>query len=218
MLVFRSPHFAHLECALARNPYQANQYICVFALRYGMALGREICVINDSTRPWQKLQYSPGSKHPFLWFSPPTAASKFRNDNLLLHGLLAAEPPVIQTTGRTKESSLSAGDLGAQNQVQVLPEVEILLDEEDLARVCYFCFGTEIVYDTERGVRFERLAYGSLYQCMNAVSKMTCLTMPSIPYFDFQCSELSVIRKFWIYTLRWIRCGKFLLFGGREFL
>jgi hypothetical protein len=114
MLVFRSPHFAHLECALARNPYQANQYIVVFALRYGMALGREICVINDSTRPWQKLQYSPGSKHPFLWFSPPTAASEFRNDNLLLHGLLAAEPPVIQTTGRTKESSLSAGDLEAQ--------------------------------------------------------------------------------------------------------
>jgi len=183
MLVFRSPLFAHLECALARNPYQANQYLCVLARRYGMALGREICVINDSTRPWQKLQYSPGSKHPFLWFSlPPQATSAFGGNDKLLHILLAAEPPVIQTTGRTKEFSLSAGDLEAQKQVQVLPEVEILLDEEDLARVCYFCFGTEIVYDTERGSRFGRLGYGSLNQCMN-VSKMTCLAMPSIPYF-----------------------------------
>lgn len=183
MLVFRSPLFSHLECALARNPYQANQYLFVLARRYGMAVGTKICVINDSTRPWRKLQYSPGSKHPFLWFSLPTAASALRNDNLLLHVLLAAEPPGIQTTGRTKEFSLSAGDLEAQNQVQVLPEVEILLDEEDLARVCYFCFGTEILYDTEGGVRFERLGYGSLYQCMN-VSKMTCLvTIPSIPYF-----------------------------------
>ena len=147
-----------------------------------MAVGREICVINESTRPWQTLQYSPGFKHPFLWFSlPPQAVSEFGNDKLL-HILLAAEPPVIQTTGRTKESSLSAGDLEAQNQVQVLPEVEILLDEEDLARVCYFCFGTEIVYDTEGGVRFERLGYGSLYQCVS-VSEMTYLTMHSIPYF-----------------------------------
>lgn len=112
---------------------------------------------------------------------PPQAVSEFGNDKLL-HILLAAEPPVIQTTGRTKESSLSAGDLEAQNQVQVLPEVEILLDEEDLARVCYFCFGTEIVYDTEGGVRFERLGYGSLYQCVS-VSEMTYLTMHSIPYF-----------------------------------
>jgi len=94
----------------------------------------------DSTRPWQKLQYSPGSKHPFLWFSlPPQATSAFGGNDKLLYILLAAEPPVIQTTGRTKEFSLSAGDLEAQNQVQVLPEVEILLDEEDLARVCYFC-------------------------------------------------------------------------------
>jgi hypothetical protein len=182
MLVFQSPLFAHLECALARNPYQANQYLFILARRYGMAEGTEICVINDSTRPWQKLQYSQGSKHPFLWFSlPPPAASAFRHDKLL-HILLAAEPPVIQTTGRCKEFSLSAGDLEAQNQVQVLPEVEILLDEEDLARVCCFCFRTEIVFDTERGSRFERLGYGSLYQCMN-VSKMTCLAMPSTPYF-----------------------------------
>ena len=85
----------------------------------------------------------------------------------LIRILLPEEPPVIQITERSKESSLSAGDLETQNQVQVLPEVEILLDEQDSAwRVCYFCFGTEIVYEG-RGVRFERLDYGSLYQCMS---------------------------------------------------
>jgi hypothetical protein len=91
------------------------------------------------------------STHSYGFF-PPTAASASRNDKLL-HILLAAEPSVIRTTGRTKGFSLSAGDPEAQNRVQVLPEVEILLDEEDLARVCYFCLGTEIVNDTERGSR-----------------------------------------------------------------
>ena len=132
MLVFRSPLFSHLGCALVRNPYQANQYL-VFARRHGIAVGREICVINDSTRPWKKFQYSSGSKYPCLWFSPPTAACAFRNDKLL-HILLAVEPSVIQITGRTKEFSLSAEDLEAQSPVQVLPEVKIPLDEVDLTR------------------------------------------------------------------------------------
>ena len=131
MLVFRSPLFSHLGCALVRNPYQANQYLLVFARRHGIAVGREICVINDSTRPGKKFQYSSGSKYPCLC---PTAACAFRNDKLL-HILLGVEPSVIQITGRTKEFSLSVGDLEAQNPVQVLPEVKILLDEVDLTRI-----------------------------------------------------------------------------------
>jgi len=125
MLVFSFPLFARLERAPARNPYRANQYIFVLASRYGMAVVREICVVNDSTRPWQKLQYSTGSKHLLMVFSP--------SGDSLIRILLPEEPPVIQITERSKESSLSAGDLETQNQVQVLPEVEILLDEQDSA-------------------------------------------------------------------------------------
>lgn len=182
MLVICSPGFAYLECALARNPWQENQYAFVFARWYGMAAGRGICVMNSSTPPRQKIEYSSGSKHPLLWISPPSRG--FPNDDLL-RILLAAESPVIRTTGRTKEIILSAGDIEAQNQIHVQPEVEILLDEEDLARVCYFCLNIECVYDTEVGCRFQRLSgegYSSLYQC-DMVSGMTCLTMSATPYF-----------------------------------
>jgi len=178
MLVICSPGFAYLECALARNPWQGNQYALVFARWYGMAAGREICIMNDSTPPWQQIEYSSGSKHPLLWISPPSPG--FPDDDLL-RILLAAESPVIRTTGRTKEIILSAGDIESQNQIHVQPEVEILLDEEDLARVCYFCLNIECVYDR----RFKHLSgegYSSLYQC-RMVSVMTCLTMPSTPYF-----------------------------------
>ena len=138
--------------------------------------------MNSSTPPRQKIEYSSGSKHPLLWISPPSRG--FPNDDLL-RILLAAESPVIRTTGRTKEIILSAGDIEAQNQIHVQPEVEILLDEEDLARVCYFCLNIECVYDTEVGCRFQRLSgegYSSLYQC-DMVSGMTCLTMSATPYF-----------------------------------
>ena len=180
MLVIFSPGFRWLECALARNPWQDNQYTFVFARWYGMAAGRQISIINSSTPPRQKIEYSSGSKRPLLWFSPPSRA--FPNDELL-RILLAAESSVIRTTGRTKEIILSGGDIEAQIHVQ--PEVEILLDEEDLARVCYFCLGVECVYDTEWGHRFPHLSgegYRSLYQCF-MVSGMKCLTMPLTPYF-----------------------------------
>ena len=179
MLVICSPGFAYLECALARNLWQENQYAFVFARWYGMAAERGICVMNSSTPPQQKIEYSSGSKHPLLWISPPRHG--FPNDDLL-GILLAAESPVIRTTGRTKEIILSAGDIEAQNQIHVQPEVEILLDEEDLARVCHFCLNIECVYDTEVDCRFQCLSgegYRSFLRLIRRLPYGCAVSIPS---------------------------------------
>jgi hypothetical protein len=78
----------------------------------------------------------------------------------MVRALLDAEPPVVQKTGRTRATAINGGDREAV-------EIELLVDEDDLSRCCYYCGALETTSDVRDG-RMERLSgegYESTYCC-----------------------------------------------------
>jgi hypothetical protein len=159
MLVFTSPNIVggRLGHALARKPY--NQYTLIFTAGYGMAASRESAILNSTTPYSEKLETS-AENRPLIWLDADVDRDE-RNlgpPGGMLKALLAAEPPVIRPTGRTKVIYASEG---GEREVS---EVEVLLSEEDLARVCFYCGAMETLSDD----RFESCggqAHESLYWC-----------------------------------------------------
>jgi hypothetical protein len=159
MLLFTSPTLAggRLEYALVRKP--GNQFSLIFTRGAGMAADREGAVLNFSTPPSDQPVLS-ADRHPIIWLDSDIDRDE-RNlgpPGGMLAALLAADPPVIRATGRTKVIHAS---MGGERDVS---EVEVLLAEEDLARVCYYCGSMETVYDD----RFEQCGgqdHESLYWC-----------------------------------------------------
>ncbi|KAF8903922.1 hypothetical protein CPB84DRAFT_1728052 [Gymnopilus junonius] len=161
--IMSRPFMNGSECCIARCPYPGNLYFIAFARAYGMACSRLLDIINCTTCGPEMLELSE-SKRPLVWFDSFMNRMDFSSDPFHPEGHLAAllkvDPPVIKLTGRKKYMYADEG--GAREA----SEVEILLPEESLARVCYLCRGTEYNYGD---ARFERLpgtsGYQSLYVC-----------------------------------------------------
>jgi len=170
MLVFRSPNLfgGRLEFALTRKSY--NQYALIFTRGAGMAEYREISFLNFTTSRSEKLALS-ADKHHLIWLDSNCDRDE-RNlgpPGGMLAALLAVNPAVIKATGRTRV-------MRDPNKVaREVPEVEILLSEEDLYRACYYCGCIESYWDAV-GNRMERCGgqdHESWYWCYTVSMNMT---------------------------------------------
>ncbi|EPS94153.1 hypothetical protein FOMPIDRAFT_1055348 [Fomitopsis schrenkii] len=148
---FTTPGFGHntLRFAFARkDATNRNQYMLVCALPYGMAYDQRIVTLNRSTTAAEAdaPTLSP-SKHPIIFFD-----CNFDPNPTIPRGLLGillqAEPPVIRLTGNSRKIHT---ELGAP---KLVPEVEILMGEDDLAHMCCYCGAPEFIELAPR--RFKR--------------------------------------------------------------
>ncbi|EJD39238.1 hypothetical protein AURDEDRAFT_139331 [Auricularia subglabra TFB-10046 SS5] len=143
--VFDAPDLVPgVDFGIARS---GGQYAVVFAKGNGMLVSRRFSTLN--TEGTTELS---AAGRPLIWFD---AAIDRDPRNLgpacgTLQGLLAASPPVIRLTGR------------ARGETQ---EVEILLNEDDLARVCQACGTVEAKTEERRWERHAGEGYDSLYWC-----------------------------------------------------
>lgn len=160
---FSSPAFANgrIYFTLARkDDTNRNQYMLVLARGYGMAATRKGATLNSSTPSSDAHVLSP-TGNPLIWFDAdwerdPSDATF--PEGGLLNALLAAEPAVIQTTGRTRGQSTKKG---GEREV---PEVEILLGEDELAHICYYCGDVELP-QADRWQRRDDDANTPIYCC-----------------------------------------------------
>jgi hypothetical protein len=176
MLVFTSPDLAQggLSYAIARK--SPNTYLLVFARAYGMAASRIVAVLNASTPRSNRAPTLPvsSSGKPLLWLDADLDRQNLGLEGGMLKALLAAEPSVIVATGRTRGMYMAEGGLWETS------EVEILLSEDELARVCWYCEAIETETDVKEGDRFVPCGgegYETTYMCSQV--RFIYLTIPS---------------------------------------
>ncbi|EPS94156.1 hypothetical protein FOMPIDRAFT_1134853 [Fomitopsis schrenkii] len=140
ILDFTTPVYCKdsFEYAIARkaepNP---NQYMLIFSRAYGMAATRNLATLNYSTtaRAIEAPKLSPAGR-PLIWIDSdidriPGSLGPASGD--MLSALLQASRPLIRPTGRTRMMIAQPG--GAR----IAHEVEILLEEDELAHMCGYC-------------------------------------------------------------------------------
>lgn len=143
--VFDSPKLVagQVDFGIARA---GSKYILVFAKGNGMLVTRRFSELNVDPP-------APGSDgHQLIWFD---AAIDRDPRNLgpvggTLAALLAASPTVIRLTGRVRGET---------------QEVEVLLDEDELARVCSSCGLIESKTEERRWQRHTGEGFESQYWC-----------------------------------------------------
>jgi hypothetical protein len=163
MTAFYAPLYgtSSLEYAIARkNP---NTYVLVFARAYGMASSRYVAILNASTPDTPALPLSTSGK-PLIWIDADIDRDS-RNlgpGGGVITSLLAAETPVVRLTGRTRGMHMPEG--GLRN----VPEVELLLNADELAQICRDCGAIELESDAKEGRRFQTVSgegYIATYRC-----------------------------------------------------
>lgn len=144
--------------ALARkDDSNPNQFMVVYTQSYGFVEGRDVGILNRSTSSTDTYRLTPDG-HPLIWFNSDIDDYEYMTDAGMLNALLEADPPIARRTGETR--TLQTAD-GAKCME---PEVEILVDEGELARVCCYCGALERV----EYCRYERCggdAIHPLYMC-----------------------------------------------------
>lgn len=134
-----------VDFGIARSP--RGRYAVVFAKGNGMLESRRFSALHAE----DAAELSADGR-PLIWFD---AAIDRDPRNLgppggTLAALLAATPPVIRLTGRTRGETR---------------EVEILLAEDELARVCGSCWAVEAKSEERRWQRHQGAGCESLYWC-----------------------------------------------------
>ncbi|KAF8903923.1 hypothetical protein CPB84DRAFT_1773713 [Gymnopilus junonius] len=162
MLSFTSPKIlgGHFEYSIARKPN--NQYLLIFGRAYGMVDTREVAILNYTTQRSEKIQLS-ADNHPLIWLDSDVDRDErdfVRTPGGMLAALEAAEPPIIRPTGRVRKMR---AEKGGEREAA---EVEILLSEEDLGRICYYCRMMETVSD-DRLERCGGEGHESVYRCQS---------------------------------------------------
>ncbi|KAM5540839.1 hypothetical protein V8D89_005483 [Ganoderma adspersum] len=166
MLVFTSPDIAKsgLELAIARkNP---GTYLVVFARAYGMASTRVYAVLNIST-PRSTVPASSLSGRPLIWLDADLDRN-FDTPGDVFAALKATDAQVIQPTGRTQRMHAKQG---GEHDAH---EVELILDEDQLARCCWYCDALEVDTDVRDNDRFRLCSgegYTSTYICHQCADK-----------------------------------------------
>ncbi|EJD51240.1 hypothetical protein AURDEDRAFT_182000 [Auricularia subglabra TFB-10046 SS5] len=143
--VFDSPQLVagQVDFGIARS---GGQYILVFAKGNGMLVSRRFSELNVDHAVLS------ADGHPLIWFD---AAIDRDPRNLgpaggTLAALLAASPSVVRLTGRVRGET---------------QEVEVLLDEDELARVCSSCGLVESKFEERRWQRHTGEGFESQYWC-----------------------------------------------------
>ncbi|KAI0720885.1 hypothetical protein C8Q72DRAFT_89420 [Fomitopsis betulina] len=139
---FTTPRFGLSALGLGfarKDATNRNQYMLFWALPYGMAYDRRITSLNQSTTAAEAdaPRLSP-SKHPIIHFD--CDFDPYPGDPRGILGiLLEAEPPVIRLTGNSRKIQTELGAL------KLIPEVEILMDEDELTHICCYCGISEYI-------------------------------------------------------------------------
>ena len=160
MLVFTCPDIAKsgLELAIARK--SPGTYLVIFARAYGMAETRVYAVLNVST-PRSTIPTFSASGRPLIWLDADLDRN-FGAPGDVLVALKAADTQVIQPTGRTQRMHAKQG---GEREAH---EVELILDEDRLARCCWYCDALEVDTDVRDNDRFRLCSgegYASTYMC-----------------------------------------------------
>ncbi|KAK0478843.1 hypothetical protein IW261DRAFT_1481180 [Armillaria novae-zelandiae] len=129
----------NIEVALHRR---CNRWYIVFPRAYGMANGWKLF------NPLNEPQASDSST------APPKQSLHHRFwlrecPNVTLKDLLAATPPILKATGTTRRVKVEDKEIEE-------PQVEVLLDEEQLCQRCAYCGCWEYSYAGE--ARYEKIA------------------------------------------------------------
>ncbi|KAI1785842.1 hypothetical protein LXA43DRAFT_1036119 [Ganoderma leucocontextum] len=169
MLIFTSPDIAKggIELAIARK--SPGTYLLILARAYGMAATRVHAVLNSST-PSSTIPASSATGHPLIWLDTDLDRDP-RNlgpAEGVLAALKAAETQVVQPTGRVQRMH---GEEGGERDAH---EVELMLDEDQLARCCWYCAALEVDTDVRDNDRFQLCdgeGYTSTYMCPQCANK-----------------------------------------------
>jgi hypothetical protein len=204
MVSFTSQGFTDrggLEYGLARK--SPNTYLLVYARAYGMAVCRYTAILNVSTprsisSPALRLSTS---GRPLIWIDADVDRDP-RNigpEGGMLKALLAAEPPVFRSTGRTRGMYMPEGGLRDAG------EVELLLTEDELARACWYCGVIEYewrVSSNDRFVPCDGEGYQTTYMCSQVRSshRVFFLVMDIIELL--QCQKRSMLGRAFLSVIR----------------
>lgn len=207
--VFDSPHLVagQLDFGIARaSNANANHYLLIWAKGNGQLASRVFTELNVSTGSSEAdVPQLSADGYPLIWFD----SSIDRDPRNLapaggtLAALLAARPPVLRLTGRKR---LMSAPEGGEREAQ---EAEILLKEDELARVCSYCGLLESKTEEKRWQKLSGDGYKTLYSC--DLVRQSPLFMP---YFDLiPCT----VRKLGCQTLAaicaevalWVKLGTF---------
>lgn len=207
MLVFHSPDIVNgsFELAIARR--SPGTYLVILARAYGMAATRVYTVLNTSTPPSTVPPLS-SSGHPLIWLDadldrrPPHLGPP----DGVLAALRAADSEVIRPTGRTQRMNAK---LGGERDAH---EVELVLEEDQLARCCWYCDAFELDTDFRDNRRFLLCSgegYESTYMCpqVGHPSTFTCQSnsypIPVRPEVRVLQSRLRLLALFLMSVLFW---------------
>lgn len=169
MFVFSSGEFLKgvVEVAIARH--ENGLYSLVLPKTSGFVHSRQMAHLNYSTPPTLASVLHAPNGRPCFWFDSdwdrkPSPLSD------LLPALTSAHPrPPLRPTGRKQKMT-------AEGVERVALEVELLLDEEELVSVCYYCGELESVWDI-RDAPYRRIGgqgYASTYSCVLVSVLVSC--------------------------------------------
>jgi hypothetical protein len=160
MLIFHSQDASFFAYAISR---EKRKYLLVFASAYGMIPLREVAILNYTTPDDAVLPRSVNGR-PLLWFDSSWDrhnAPDMTAPRGMLSAVLAAIPPVIAKTGRTRPMH------GRDGEEREAVEVELLLREDQLSHKCWSCahFETDTDILVGRMTRWLGQDDESLYCC-----------------------------------------------------
>ncbi|KAK7055218.1 hypothetical protein R3P38DRAFT_3385341 [Favolaschia claudopus] len=169
MYAFSSPGILKgaFDAALARD---GPKWLLVTPKGNGFLETRHLAHLNHSTTPTSSNSSSNSTSaegRPCFWFDSDWDRKPHPWSDLLA-ALLSIEPkPPLRRTGRTQNMSMPAEEGGEREAV----EVEVLLDEEELCHVCFYCGDL----DTNRvgEAPFAKVAgkgYASTYACSDCAA------------------------------------------------
>ncbi|SJL08551.1 uncharacterized protein ARMOST_11917 [Armillaria ostoyae] len=153
-LVSFSTPVIHIEVALHRR---CNRWYIVYPRAYGMADGWKLFAPLNQPQPSDSSTTPPKqSLHHRFWLREcPSVA---------LTDLLAATPPILKATGTTRRVKVEDKEIEE-------PQVEVLLNDEQLCQRCAYCGCWEYSYPGE--TRHEKVAQrgeDGIYWCGVSVS------------------------------------------------
>ncbi|TBU30095.1 hypothetical protein BD311DRAFT_787404 [Dichomitus squalens] len=169
MLIFTSPDIVNGSFVLAVARKSPGTYLVVLARAYGMAATHLYTVLNSST-PRSTVPPLSSAGRPLIWLDADLDRhpAQLGPPNGVLAALRAADSEIIRPTGRTQRMH---AELGGERDAH---EVELILDEDQLARCCWYCDALELDSDVRDNYRFPLCSgegYTSTYMCQTCAQK-----------------------------------------------